>query len=389
MGNSDGETKLKKKREKGDQDSVHERKEAKDRQKEKLKEKIEREKERLDREKERLDREKERLDRQIERLDRKKERVDGDKEDRKVMKEKEKEERKAWMDREKAEIKARMDKEKAERKERMDKEKEERKTQKGKEKEERNREKEERKKNKEGKGKNGHYDYHHEDEEGKLSPRPSGSEVKVSGGPVQPEETQWYLREPDVEPIHDQRAGPSHPNHSPPPQYSPLPPPHQPPLRTVGDVGGVPPARDVPPSGYRISLGPNVQFPALDQLGVPPAFDLDGSTPIFIGSAIFPNSVHPCRIIPSLNPPCRVLSGGGELEHHGRYDLLPITQDMEWVPTKHGEMPPGRRPVEAGYESSGEKLYHALGLVESVYVPGKAGQHLVSAFNLFTLRRGF
>ena len=51
---------------------------------------------------------------------------------------------------------------------------------------------------------------------------------------------------------------------------------------------------------------------------------------------------------------------------------------MEWVQTKNGEIPPGRRPVEGGYESGGEKLYHALGNIDGVDVPGKTGTHLVS-----------
>ena len=158
---------------------------------------------------------------------------------------------------------------------------------------------------------------------------------------------------------------------SPPPQY-PFHPPQQPPFPAqVGDFKEVPPARVVPPSGNRIPLGPNVQFPAPDQLGQPLVIDLDSLIPSFIGSAIFPNSVHPCRIVPSLNPPCRVLFGGGEIEHHGRYDLLLVTQDMECVPTENGEIPPGRRPVEGGYESNGNKLYHALVSFGEYSSPGR------------------
>ncbi|KAI0260534.1 hypothetical protein BC834DRAFT_900301 [Gloeopeniophorella convolvens] len=49
---------------------------------------------------------------------------------------------------------------------------------------------------------------------------------------------------------------------------------------------------------------------------------------------------------------------------------------MEWVRTARGRVPPGRRPVEGGYESSGARLYHALAVVDGVRVPGKTGEHL-------------
>jgi hypothetical protein len=57
-----------------------------------------------------------------------------------------------------------------------------------------------------------------------------------------------------------------------------------------------------------------------------------------------------------------------------------MTSEMEWVPTRDGEIPPGRRPVEGGYEANGKKLYHALGDIDGVDVPGKTGIHLVSWF---------
>lgn len=141
---------------------------------------------------------------------------------------------------------------------------------------------------------------------------------------------------------------------------------------------GPPPRATPPPSGYRVPLTATAAFP-VQQAGQPVTRDLDGS-PVFIGSALLERSVHPCKIVPNLQPPCRVPYGGGEFEHQGRFDLLPFDpQTMEWVPTSQGRIPAGRRPVDGGYEEHGGKLYHALGVVQNVEVPGKTGEHLVRA----------
>ena len=226
---------------------------------------------------------------------------------------------------------------------------------------------------------------------------PSGAPSQPSqphSQPAQPSqsgEVPWFLREPGTEPVHDQRPPRTEPDFpNPNPQYTTFQqPPQQQPSRAVGGVGVVQPVQNVPPSGYRIPLDPNSQFPSPDLLGRPPTTDFNGSTgPVFIGSAIFPDSVQPCKIVPSLQPSCRVPYGGSEVAHHGRYDLLPITQDMEWVPAKNGQTPPGRRPVEGGYESNASKLYHALGSIQGVHVPGKAGEHLVSRSGPSILGKG-
>ncbi|EIN09696.1 hypothetical protein PUNSTDRAFT_86159 [Punctularia strigosozonata HHB-11173 SS5] len=134
-----------------------------------------------------------------------------------------------------------------------------------------------------------------------------------------------------------------------------------------------------PPSGYRVPLSDTTPFPSPQYTGEPPCFDADGS-PVFIGSALMEKSVHPCKIAPHLQPHCRVPYGGGEFEHRGRFDLLPFSPNlMEWVPTQGGHVPPGRRPVEGGYEENGAKLYHALGTISGVHVPGKTGEHLGGA----------
>ncbi|KAI0635958.1 hypothetical protein C8Q77DRAFT_1053446 [Trametes polyzona] len=138
-------------------------------------------------------------------------------------------------------------------------------------------------------------------------------------------------------------------------------------------------AQAPPPSGFRVPLTDAAPFPQ-QQAGPPVALDADGRTPVFVGSALLGNAVHPCKIVPSFSPPARVAYGGRELEHKGRYDLLPFDSNtMEWVPTANGAIPPGRRPVEGGYEESGGKLYHALANVHGVKVPGKTGTHLGGA----------
>jgi len=140
------------------------------------------------------------------------------------------------------------------------------------------------------------------------------------------------------------------------------------------------PNRDAPappPSGYRVPLTTTAAFPDPQQAGQPPCYDADGVSPIFIGSALLGNSVHPCKIGPHLSPFASLPYGGVEHGHHGRFDLLPfVPQTMEFVHTSYGRIPPGRRPIEGGYEENGGKLYHAIGQVNGVRVPGKTGEHL-------------
>lgn len=136
-------------------------------------------------------------------------------------------------------------------------------------------------------------------------------------------------------------------------------------------------SRTPPPSGFRVPLTTNGAFPT-SQAGEPVSYDADGHSPIFLGSALFEKSVHPCKIAPALIPPCRVPYGGRETEHEGRYDLLPFDpHTMEWVHTSDGRIPAGRRAIEGGYEDHGGKLYHALGVINGLKVPGKTGEHLV------------
>ena len=145
--------------------------------------------------------------------------------------------------------------------------------------------------------------------------------------------------------------------------------------------GGVSPppyasAQSPPPSGFRIPLTATNDFPDPHTLGQPPCYDSNGS-PIYIGSALMGNSVHPCKIGKHLQPYVAVPYGGREHGHHGRYDLLPyIPEQMEFVPTSHGKIPYGRRPIDGGYEDHGARLYHAVALINGLRVPGKTGEHL-------------
>ncbi|KAF8135037.1 hypothetical protein EV363DRAFT_1322334 [Boletus edulis] len=132
-----------------------------------------------------------------------------------------------------------------------------------------------------------------------------------------------------------------------------------------------------PPSGYRIALNGSSPFPKPSYAKTPPCYDTEGTNPVFLGSAIFNNSVHPCKIVPHLTPHCCVPYGGSEVKHDGRYDLLPFDPEtMEWVPTSLGRIPAHRQPVQGGYEDNGAILYHAIATVRDVRVPGKTGEHL-------------
>ncbi|KAL4074761.1 hypothetical protein V8B97DRAFT_1868147 [Scleroderma yunnanense] len=155
------------------------------------------------------------------------------------------------------------------------------------------------------------------------------------------------------------------------------------------DFSDIPDVPDVPPpsysrepkaplSGYRIALDISSNFPEPYATKEPPCFDADGKSPVFVGSAILADhSVHPCKIAPQLNPVCRVPYGGVEVAHYGRYDLLPFDPaTMEWVTTSRGRIPYGREPVYGGVEDNGAQLYHAIGVVDGVRVPGKTGEHL-------------
>jgi hypothetical protein len=184
----------------------------------------------------------------------------------------------------------------------------------------------------------------------------------------------------------DAQPDPTHGHHE--PGHLPPPPSYSPPSTSISTVQPVP---QVPPSGYRIPLGMPAgpsshssfppSFPGIERTREAPFSDADGKSPVFIGSALMQDSVHPCKIVPNMqNEPCHVSYGGREVAHEGRYDLLPFVPAlMEFVPTSNGHVPHGRRPVKGGFEQNGTELFHAVAVIDGVKVPGKTGIHLVRA----------
>ncbi|GAA5863797.1 hypothetical protein JCM8547_006068 [Rhodosporidiobolus lusitaniae] len=138
-------------------------------------------------------------------------------------------------------------------------------------------------------------------------------------------------------------------------------------------------AAQQPPAGLRVPCS-SQQPPSQELLGPAPLSD-KGGTPVWVCSAIIVSangqqSVHPAKFA---HGKCMYSYGGAEKHHQGRFDILPLTSAMEWVPAKYGEVPKGRRPVEGGFEGAGH-LYHALAEIEEgVRVPGKTGGHLHGA----------
>ena len=175
--------------------------------------------------------------------------------------------------------------------------------------------------------------------------------------------------------------------------YLPPPPSYSPPSTSTSTAQpAIQPVPQGPPSGYRIPLGMPAEpsssspssypsFPGIERTREAPFTDADGRSPVFIGSALMQDSVHPCKIVPSIqNEPCRVSYGGSEVAHEGRYDLLPFVPAlMEFVPTSNGHVPHGRMPVKGGFEQNGAELYHAVAVIDGTKVPGKTGVHLVRA----------
>ena len=95
-----------------------------------------------------------------------------------------------------------------------------------------------------------------------------------------------------------------------------------------------------PPAGLRVPLTTRTGTPPQqDTLGPAPFKDLGGEA-VYVASALIGKSVHPCKVcyFPNVGVGVRVPYGGQELVHEGRYDILPITNQMEWVTTSGGQV---------------------------------------------------
>ncbi|KAI5474180.1 hypothetical protein MNV49_003989 [Pseudohyphozyma bogoriensis] len=142
-----------------------------------------------------------------------------------------------------------------------------------------------------------------------------------------------------------------------------------------------------PPAGLRIPSTTTAPFPlqalAASGTGDAPFRDVGGE-PVYVCSALLGGSVCPTKCAPHLPGYVRYPYGGQEKEHQGRFDILPITQAMEWVPASHGQIPKGRTPVEGGFEENGAHLFHAMvSIAGDLRVPGKTGLHLGAAHCAF------
>jgi len=112
--------------------------------------------------------------------------------------------------------------------------------------------------------------------------------------------------------------------------------------------------------------------------------DSIGGAGNYVGSALIIGangkpSVQPCQILRGRDPCCLVVVHGQSVEHRGKYNILPITDDMVWVSARDGVIPEGCVPVDGGYEETGERLYHAHHDESGRPSIGKTAPHLGGA----------
>lgn len=107
----------------------------------------------------------------------------------------------------------------------------------------------------------------------------------------------------------------------------------------------------------------------------PSATDLDGTTPLYFGSAVLDAAVFPGKVVEMRT--CHVLREDAVVECTTGFSVLPFRDDMELVPTARGVVPPGRRPVGGDYDEQGRSLYHAMLYVVGRRFPGMCAEHAV------------
>ncbi|KAF9525764.1 hypothetical protein CPB83DRAFT_908881 [Crepidotus variabilis] len=137
-------------------------------------------------------------------------------------------------------------------------------------------------------------------------------------------------------------------------------------------------------AGERLALNTEDPFPRTNELG--PRISLEShlgrvtTQPIFLASILQNSSVIPCYATDLFCPYTWFPGNYTENSHEGRFDLLPYSpEQMEWILTSHGNIPPGRQPISGGYDEEGRELYHALAALppdEGLKVPGQTGEHL-------------
>ncbi|KAF9468113.1 hypothetical protein BDZ94DRAFT_1247216 [Collybia nuda] len=242
-----------------------------------------------------------------------------------------------------------------------------------KDKDKKDKDKDKKDKDKKDKDKSEKKDHKDKDKKDKDKDVKAHKDIAGSGFSANPQAPMYGYRDGGDQQFSSPPIVPPHFDASRSPGFSDAPPPFPGTPSAPHVQTGAPP----PPSGYRLPLSTTEVFADPYQTGQPPFWDADGTSPIFIGSALFETSVHPCKIGPHLQPFVSVAWGGSEHGHHGRYDLLPfVPETMEWVVTSYGRIPPGRRPIEGGYEENGAKLYHGAAVINGIRIPGKAGEHL-------------
>ncbi|KAK4046405.1 hypothetical protein OIO90_006576 [Microbotryomycetes sp. JL221] len=125
------------------------------------------------------------------------------------------------------------------------------------------------------------------------------------------------------------------------------------------------------PAGSRIMIR-NSQIGDVSRFG--PSFNGAG-TPTYVVSTLIGGGVHPGM----LRDGVASASYGGATQTTADFDVLPLTDQMEWVDASKGDIPAGRRGIVGGYESSGATLYHAIAQFNNVWVGGKSGYTFLGA----------